>query len=155
MHSITIRKIAISTYDCKYWTLKNGCESYRRNLRQYSGIFLEGLRKTIENYNHVVTVPAEIRMRHLSYIIIIIIIYWRAPQQILLTHHSLEDLLCLPMRKMMRFFCFCHLPYNSGKHYCLRQLAPFFLLLKKSKCYRSVKVIYAILAHVNIYYTLV
>jgi hypothetical protein len=32
--------------------------------------------------------------------------YWRAPQQMLRTHRSLEGLLCNPVRKVMRFFLF-------------------------------------------------
>ena len=37
-------------------------------------------------------------------------LYWRAPQQMLRTHLSLEGLLCNPMRNMMRFFfCFSNL----------------------------------------------
>jgi hypothetical protein len=36
------------------------------------------------------------------------IFYWRAPQQMLRTHRSLEGLMCNPMRKMMRFFLLFH-----------------------------------------------
>jgi len=42
----------------------NGLQLYCHNLWHYSGIFLKGFKKTSENYNQVVSVPAGIRMRH-------------------------------------------------------------------------------------------
>ena len=42
----------------------NGLQLYCHNLWYYSSIFLKGLKKTSENYNQIVSVPAEIRKRH-------------------------------------------------------------------------------------------